>query len=314
MVSPVTSVSILDKLRGAGIPRPKADPELAGGLRKWLEDSLAADVARLGVRGRALRVNNEALGRLRPSESVPSSLRPRDATTGELALLRLVRCLFRQWITTGCIDDPISDALSGEAASGDPGGAVALVSRMSGKERVAFTDAVGAHAARITATWPALSAAWLPRVHERFTVPLCGGRVMLSGIADLVIGPHAASEASVCIVSVQAGRLRGEHRTDLHFLALLETLRAGAAPSRIATYYTGTGELHAEPVDEPLLVAALLRTISGVETLCSQMQCSQHPDSQQQGSQQQGSHQQGRASVGSRSEPFDLAETRTGAA
>ena len=55
--------------------------------------------------------------------------------------------------------------------------------------------------------------------------------------------------------------------SDLHFLALLETLSAGAAPSRVATYYTGTGELYAEPVDEHLLVSALLRTISGIERL-----------------------------------------------
>ena len=263
----MTSVSILDQLRGAGTPKPKADPELAGGLREWLEDSLAGGVARLGVRDRALRVNNEVLGRLGTSGTLPSSLGPRDATAEDLALLRLVRCLFRQWMTTGRIEAPIRDALSAQAASGDPGGAVALVSRMSGEERRAFTDAVSAHASRITATWPALSPAWYPRAHERFTVPLCGGRVMLSGIADLVVGPQATSEASVCIVEIQTGRCTSEDRSALHFLALLETLRAGAAPSRVATYYTGTGELHAEPVDEHLLVSALLRTISGVERL-----------------------------------------------
>ena len=74
-VSTVTSVSILDKLRGAGAPRPQADPELAGGLREWLEDSLAGDVARLGVRGRALRVNNEVLGRLADLRNPPELAR-----------------------------------------------------------------------------------------------------------------------------------------------------------------------------------------------------------------------------------------------
>jgi hypothetical protein len=215
-------------------------------------------------------------------ETIPSSLEPLDVTTEDRALRRLVRCLFRQWITTGRIEAPIRDALSGEAASGDPGGAVALVSRMSGEERRVFTEAVDSHAARITATWPALSPAWYPRASERFTGPLCGGRVVLAGIADLVVGPQAASESSVCIVEVQTGRRSTRHRNDLHFLGLLETLRAGAAPSRVATYYTGTGELHAEPVDEHLLAGALLRTVSGIHSLCS--------------------------------EPFDFAEAQTGAA
>ena len=272
-MSPETPASLLDKLRGVGFPRPKVDPELAGGLREWLEDSVSGHVAQLGVRGR-VQLSRVQLSSLVPdatANSQPASTwsSHRVGSTDPVCLRAMVRCLFRQWTTTGRIDDPIEDAISGESASGDPEGAVELVSRMSGEERRLLADVVRAHADQITATWPALSPAWYPRSHERLTVPLCGGTVVLAGIADLVVGPQASSEASVCIVEVQTERRRVEHRVDLHFLALLETLRAGAAPSRVATYYTGTGELDAQPVDEPLLVRALLRTIAGVERLCS---------------------------------------------
>jgi len=145
---------------------------------------------------------------------------------------------------------------------------------MTDDERRLLFEVVRMHAAQIAATWPALSPAWFPRTHERLTIPLCGGRVMLSGVADLAVGPQAAFEASVCVVGVETERSGPEPRTHLHFLALLETLRAGAAPSRVASYYTATGELDAEPVDEHLLVSALLRVVAGVEELCSRRQLS----------------------------------------
>ncbi len=269
-VRQVAASSLLDKLRALGTPRPRVDPELAGGLREWLEDSLAGHVQRLRPQGGALLVDRKAIERA----AAPGS-RPDVAGAPHDAVLRaLVRSVFRQWATTGSIDDPIRDAISGQAASGDPEGAVQLLSRMNDDERRLLFEDVRRHAARIAATWPTLSPAWFPRSHERLTIPLCGGRVLLAGTADLLVGPQATSEASVCVVGVETERRRREPQTHLHFLALLETLRAGAAPSRVANYYTHTGELDAEPVDEHLLVRALLRVVSDVVELCSRRQLS----------------------------------------
>ncbi len=267
------AVSLLDKLRGVGTPRPRVDPELAGGLREWLEDCLTGAVATLGEQGRALRVDSHMLDGSADSAAEPSSPSHRGSSVDCVVLRALVRSLFRQWVTTGSIEDPLRDALEGQAASGDPEGAVDLVSNMTENQRHAFDNVVRLHAERIAETWPALSPAWFPRSHERLTIPLCGGRVMLAGIADLVVGPSAASEASVCLVEIETERRTREPRDELHFLALLETLRAGASPSRVATYYTRTGELEAEPVDEHLLVRALLRVVAGVEELCSRQSC-----------------------------------------
>jgi hypothetical protein len=108
----------------------------------------------------------------------------------------------------------------------------------------------------------------LPRTQERIEVPLCGGRVVLAGVVDLVLGSPARDRASVCLVELKSGARRLEHRPDLHFYALLEALRSGAPPFRIATYYSGTGELDAEPVDEDVLVPALSRALDGAIRLC----------------------------------------------
>jgi hypothetical protein len=269
-VSDATPASLLDRLRGVGTPRPMVDPELAGGLKEWLEDALAGHVGHLGMLSRAMRVDNAMLDDLSAHGRVLRASPHRSCALDDGVLLVLVRSLFRQWTTTGRIDDPLGDALSAQAASGDPVGVVDRLSRMADGEHRLYADALRMHAARLSATWPALSPAWLPRCHERLTIPLCGGRVLLAGTADLVVGSQATSEASVCLVEVDTERRSGWPRTSLHFLALLETLRSGAAPSRVATYYTGTGALDAEQVDEHLLVQALLRVVAGVEELCAQ--------------------------------------------
>ena len=131
-----------------------------------------------------------------------------------------------------------------------------------------MTAEVAEHAANIVERWPVPSPAWLPRTQERLEVPLCGGRVVLAGVVDLVLGSPAQDRASVCLVELKSGARRIEHRGDLHFYALLEALRSGAPPFRIATYYSGTGELDAEPVDEDTLVGALARVLDGAIRLC----------------------------------------------
>jgi hypothetical protein len=72
----------------------------------------------------------------------------------------------------------------------------------------------------------------------------------------------------VCLVELKSGARRLEHRGDVHFYALLETLRSGAPPFRFATYYSSSGELDAEQVGEDVLIGALQRTLAGAERLC----------------------------------------------
>jgi hypothetical protein len=250
--------SLLDSLRGTGIAKSKVDPELAGGLREWLEDELAAAVAAVPPTGRAIRLG-------------PSQIEGNGALRGHQAALgHLVACLFRQWVTTGHFDDPFSDALSGEAALGDPAGTVEAVSGLNGDMRRRLAAEVSSHAERIRATWPLLSPSWYPRTRERLTIPLCGGRLVLAGMIDLIVGHQAVDEATKCMVEVSAADpVTRTPAAQLHFYALLETMRAGAAPSRVGTYYTADGTLHVEAVDEHMLVGALLRTIEVARRSCA---------------------------------------------
>ena len=260
---------LLRRLRGDGVPRPEVDPGLAGGLRDWLEDGLAAAVGSLPSEVETVRVNKESLSQVLLCEAhlVARRRAPRVVTV-ELARGSLVDALFRQWVTTGLVEDPWADALAALEADGDGDGVVSFVAGLPATQRSRMMAEVAEHGADIVARWPALSPAWLPRTQERLEVPLCGGRVVLAGVVDLVLGTPAQDRASVCLVELKSGTRRIEHRGDLHFYALLEALRSGAPPFRIATYYSATGELDAERVDEDTLVHALARVLDGALRLC----------------------------------------------
>jgi len=265
---PPQGEALLDRLRGDSAERAPVDPGLAGGLRDWLEDGLSEPASALS--GAApLRVSKDDLSQVLDCEA--HFLSQRDAApslTPALARGSLVDAVFRQWITVGELADPFADALDALSVVGDPDGVGAFVAALAPVARRALADEVRAHGACIASAWPGLSASWMPRTQERLVVALAGGRVVLSGVVDLALGAPSSGRASVCVVEVKSGRRRVEHRGDLHLYALLEALRAGAPPFRVATFYTATGELDVEPVGRDALVGALHRVMAGVVRLC----------------------------------------------
>ena len=260
---------LLDRLRAPGHVRPAVEPELAGGLREWLEDALAEPAGRLAVDAPDVRIRKDALTQvLRCEGHFAASGAAVRMVTVDLARGSLVDALFRQWVTVGKVDEPMTDALAALAADGDGDGVVAFVTGLPPERRRALADEVAVHLERIRADWPVPSPAWLPRTQERVMVPLAGGRVVLAGVVDLVLGGPALDHASVCLVEVKSGARRVEHRADLHFYALLETMRSGAPPFRVATYYSATGELDVESVGEDVLVGTLQRVVSAATKMC----------------------------------------------
>jgi hypothetical protein len=260
---------LLRHLRGDGAPRPVVDPGLSGGLREWLEDGLAGVVGSGPTGAHPVRVNKNSLNQVLVCEAhlMAGRSTPR-AVTVELARGSMVDALFRQWITTGTIDDPWDDAIAALEVEGDRDGVVQFAAGLERRRRRALAAEVAEHAAMLRARWPVLSPAWLARTQERIEIPLCGGRVVLAGVLDLVLGAPAHDRASICLVELKSGARRIEHRGDLRFYALLETLRSGSPPFRTATYYSASGELDADAVDEDALVSALHRTLEGATRLC----------------------------------------------
>jgi hypothetical protein len=265
---PPGGADLLQRLRGHGTIRPAVDPGLAGGLRDWLEDGLADVAGEVSDGALPVRVSKDGLtGVLTCEAHLVARRSAARVISEEMARGSLVDALFRQWVTTGRLDEPWSDALGAVAVGGDPDGIAGFLDGLAPERRAALAEEIGEHAAGLVARWPVPSPMWLPRTQERVVVPLVGGRVVMNGVVDLAFGGPAGERASVCVVELKSGRRRVEHRGDLHFYALLETLRSGAPPFRIATYYTRTGELDVEAVTEDVLLSALQRVLAGAVRL-----------------------------------------------
>jgi CRISPR/Cas system-associated exonuclease Cas4 (RecB family) len=115
--------------------------------------------------------------------------------------------------------------------------------------------------------FPTLKPVWIPVTESRVRVELCGGRIVLSGKTDLTLGRAAGTTANKVIIDLKSGRPALSHRDDLRFYALLETIKLGVPPRKVATYYLETGRPHPEEVSEPLLHAAVRRTVDGVQKI-----------------------------------------------
>ena len=272
---------VLALLRGDASTRPRFDPGLAGGLRAWLEDAAYGVVASRGdlaaplvlgprevLQGDRAEPAGRGLAEREPTEREPTDSLQKlstdsfrgtgrgaeDGTSEEALLGRLVHALFRQLVMGGSLGDPWRDALDGLAAVGSTD-VVRQCEALDGPERTALAGRVAAHAGHLVDLLPRLAPGWMPRTDDRVAIPLAGGRVVLHGMFDLLVGRSRPGAASLCALGLTTGRPWAWERRSLHFLALLETLRSGSPPFRLALIESATGRYGAEDVREDHLRA-----------------------------------------------------------
>jgi hypothetical protein len=236
--------------------RPSFDPGLAGGLRAWLEDAAYGVVASRGDLTPPLVLGPREL--LGPAPGLPGGAADNGALSIEIVASRLVHALFRRLVVDGVIDDPLGDALAACRAEGPSGAGattVASVEAMDERDRAALGAVVTMHAAHLADLVPCLAPAWMPRTDDRVAIPLAGGRIVLHGVFDLLVGLPRPDTASLCAVGVCTGGSWARERRLLHHLALLETLRSGTPPFRLALLESSSGRYGIEDVREEHLRA-----------------------------------------------------------
>ena len=87
--------------------------------------------------------------------------------------------------------------------------------------------------------FPTLKAAWRPVLESSARYEMFDQRINLSTRADLTLG----APGSKVIIDVKSGRLHSSHREELRFYALVEAMRTGMAPRRLADVGCGTAVL-----------------------------------------------------------------------
>jgi hypothetical protein len=249
---------VLASLRGNSSRRPLVDPGLSGGLRDWLEDGLSSLPADAPT---PLIVNKQTLRDVLAGRPLRRDAQP---ITDPMALGAVMDALFRQLVTTGHIDEAMRDGIDALRVDPRRSEIIDFVHGLNGQGLADFQDELETQTAILLSRWPRLAPGWLPRTQERIAIPLVGGDVVLVGVIDLIVGAPSGGRASVGLIEVKSGRARIEDRDDLRFYALLETLRSGAAPFRVATFYTRTGQVDAEDVNDELLTSAVQRVLAAI--------------------------------------------------
>lgn len=259
---------VLDELRGGSTERPVFDSSLAVDLRQRLEANLAGLARALD---RPLWASKQALSRVLGCEEHHVS-EEQSGFTWSLSAARgsVVHKAIQLSVTwkgeRNALDliDAGIERLIDDSQNGDLG---LFLRNCSDGELAELKSDTGDLVCKFLEQWPPLVPAWKPRSESRLRVELFGGKVMLSGKADLTLGAAIDNTAGRLIVDFKTGRPGPHHTDDLRFYALLDTLVIGIPPFRLASYYLDEASFHSENVGEEVLEAALRRTVAGVTRL-----------------------------------------------
>lgn len=249
--------ALLEQLRGSGKSRPLDDPRLARRLSRLLEEAsgqlpdLPADVT--------IRVTKRHVQRVLACEQhLVASLQEARRATLDMVSGQLLDHLFSLVIARRSIDedpigqDPLGAALSAARISSDHG-------LLSDWESLAVDDqtelryTVESLASELIRRWPILPSNALVRLQETLRIPLTGGRVVLTGRVDLVLGHPGPRRAGCTLIDLKAGTRRYEDREDAAWYALLETLRHEMMPFQTGNYYLRDGGLTLDVVTSEML-------------------------------------------------------------
>jgi hypothetical protein len=251
---------------GAGQPRPTFPSDLADRLRERLEEGLAPIVARLAPED-TLQINKHDLTTIFGCERrfvddrafVPSLATVRGTVTHRA---------FARLVVSGQSATPLDAAEDAVAALSEHDRWYGEFLRgLPVDDRAQLVGEVNNLLSAFLADWPPITRSWLPMVEFTLRADLCHRRVTLHGRPDLALGRAEGTTARVLMVDFKTGWVRPEHREDLRFYAVLQTLARGVPPFRATTYYPESGEHLSEDVTEAMLWSAVRRIVDGADRI-----------------------------------------------
>lgn len=253
---------------GHAVPRPSHREDLADELRASLERDLTALASGLGE-DEDLLVNKFVLYQVHACEGL---LRASDAQPFDWTVAKLRGRVAHKAIEAAILTprataplDLVDHAI--ERIAGDGDGASQFVRSLSPLDLAQLKGEANDAVVKFLTDWPPVERAWIPRVETSVRVALCAGRVVLRAKYDLAFGRPAGNEARVIIVDFKTGGEYVRYSDDLRFYALVETLRTGVPPFRVASYYLDTGDFMVETVTEEILASAVRRTADGAKAI-----------------------------------------------
>jgi hypothetical protein len=256
---------VFELLRRSTAPAP-APEGMATALHADLEDALSSWVAHLG--GERFFVNKHHLNRIHGCERHFLGTHGDFGWTPRTARGTVVHKAIQLTLNwqgepeaAELVDEALARLVDAESSIGP--WLAALPEGVRADLRSEAVDLVSA----FQECFPPLEPSWRPRTETGIRVELFDGLIQLSGRVDLTLGAPRGDEPRKVILDMKTGTAAAHHRDDLRFYALLETIRMGVPPRRLATYYLDAGRAEVEDVTPSVLESALARTIDGTRQL-----------------------------------------------
>ena len=155
------------------------------------------------------------------------------------------------------VDEAISRLCDEDSSLGD------WIERLGEGDRADLTGFAVDKVIKFQECFPPLDRRAAPTTESSVRWPV-DGPIVLSGKVDLQIGRPAGAESRKVIIDLKTGWVVAKHREDLRFYALVETLRTGVPPRKLASFYLDAGEPIVEDVTERLLLTASRRVLDAV--------------------------------------------------
>ena len=265
-LSPAQS-DVLALLRQRHRPRPEVEASLAAGLRQHMESRLAALAAGLTT---PLFISKSHLTQIHACEAHHQASRAQpfawsmSSARGSVAHRAIQLSLHRRDRAAPLV--LVDDALA--RLEDDPTTSLAdFLAGLDEGARAELRSEANDLVAKFRELWPPLARQWAPRTESRVRAELCDDRLQFGGKIDLALGAASGLTPGSVLVELKSGARSSAHLDDLRFYALLETLRVGVPPLRLACYYLDGGSFTVEEVDADVLDAALLRTVAGARRI-----------------------------------------------
>ncbi|MDQ1402832.1 MAG: hypothetical protein QOG03_1148 [Actinomycetota bacterium] len=261
-------------LMAAGQPRPTFDDGLARSLRNQLTEATASIAERLELLGTELVVRKADLSRVHQcegwSEAEQAEGFPGWTPARAKGTIAHKAVELSAFIAEGHSRPPlelVDLAIDRTIQDGDDYTPRPWLLEASAVELGELRSGANDLVAKFLESFPPLKPKWRPRLESPVTLDLHNGTISLRSRVDLALGRAEGREAHVLLVDFKSGRAHAGHVDDLRFYALLETLRSGVPPFRVATYYLDAGTWSHEDIDIDILASATRRVVAGVTKL-----------------------------------------------
>ena len=252
-----------------GRPRPRFDPDLGAALRSRMERALAPVAEALGD-DEQLWVGKHDLGQVHTCEGHHRAEKDTFGWNARTAAGTVVHKALE--LSVSARGDPpplelVDHAMTTLAADDRARSPAAWLRDAPELELAELRGRANETVAKFLECWPPLLPAWSPRTETGIGADLCAGRIVLWGKVDLALGRAVGTEARVLLVDLKTGRSHAGHLDDLRFYALVQALRVGVPPFRVASYYLDTATFVAEDVTVDVLEAGVRRAVDGIVKL-----------------------------------------------